>query len=62
MIHPQNDLPPNANWVPPLLIIECAWCLQEAGHEMGNGSHGICEKHAQHVLATWRAKKREQRH
>lgn len=42
----------------PTLPISCAWCLQEAGQEMGNGSHGICEAHAESLLAAWRARKR----
>jgi hypothetical protein len=25
---------------------QCAWCLQEQGRPMGNGSHGICSYHA----------------
>jgi hypothetical protein len=26
---------------------DCAWCLTESGRELGNGSHGICEPHAE---------------
>jgi hypothetical protein len=24
---------------------QCAWCLEEAGQAMGNGSHGMCKYH-----------------
>lgn len=27
-------------------LLDCAWCLKEAGLPMGNGSHGICQRHA----------------
>ena len=26
---------------------DCAWCLQEQGLPMGEGSHGICKDHAE---------------
>lgn len=25
---------------------DCAWCLTEDGKELGSGSHGICQDHA----------------
>jgi hypothetical protein len=28
----------------------CAWCLSEQGLDMGNGSHGICTRHAVWIL------------
>lgn len=28
---------------------ECAWCLAHKGLPMGEGSHGICEAHAEIV-------------
>lgn len=55
-----SDFPLNAGYVP-LFPVACAWCLQEAGLPMGDGSHGICPDHAEKVLATWRARKREQK-
>lgn len=27
-------------------LLDCAWCLREQGRPMGNGSHGICARHA----------------
>jgi hypothetical protein len=33
-------------WHTPL----CAWCLIEQGLELGNGSHGICRRHASRIL------------
>lgn len=32
----------------------CAWCLREQGSELGNGSHGICPKHADMILQEYR--------
>lgn len=46
---------------PPL----CAWCLTEAGQELGEGSHGICPQHSKSVYFTWqaeRAKRKQQKH
>lgn len=34
---------------------QCAWCLANAGEDMGEGSHGICDEHAERMLADWRA-------
>lgn len=34
---------------------DCAWCLQEANQEPGEGSHGICESHALAVYTAYRA-------
>ncbi len=33
-------------WHSPL----CAWCLSEQGIPAGEGSHGICRKHANRLL------------
>jgi hypothetical protein len=42
--HPLNcDIPV---WHSPL----CAWCLSEQGIPAGEGSHGICRKHADWLL------------
>jgi len=40
----------------PLLIIAeigmgCPWCLSEYGLPPGAGSHGICKRHRDHLLA-----------
>ena len=32
----------------------CAWCLSEQGVAAGEGSHGICKKHADSFLIQWR--------
>jgi hypothetical protein len=32
----------------------CAWCLSEQGVAAGEGSHGICRKHADSFLIQWR--------
>ena len=32
----------------------CAWCLSEQGIAAGEGSHGICKKHADSFLLQWR--------
>jgi hypothetical protein len=51
----------------PLLIIAeiyrpCAWCLAEYGFPSGEGSHGICRRHADRLLMQFSAlrKKREE--
>lgn len=33
---------------------DCAWCLDEAGEEMGEGSHGICPRHADEQYQQYR--------
>jgi hypothetical protein len=33
----------------------CAWCLSEEGLPAGEGSHGICGKHAAAFLLQWKA-------
>jgi hypothetical protein len=33
--------------------LPCAWCLQELGHSMENGSHGICKRHADIEFGKW---------
>ncbi len=42
--HPLNNAIPV--WHSPL----CAWCLSEQGIPAGEGSHGICRKHADWLL------------
>lgn len=37
-------------WQSPL----CAWCLEEQGIPAGDGSHGICKKHAAVMLLQYR--------
>ena len=37
----------------------CAWCLDEADQELGNGTHGICARHKEVLLAQWRARRKE---
>jgi hypothetical protein len=32
----------------------CAWCLSEQGVAAGEGSHGICKKHADSFVIQWR--------
>lgn len=32
----------------------CAWCLSEQGLAAGEGSHGICRKHADSFLIQWK--------
>lgn len=34
---------------------DCAWCLRDADQEMGTGSHGICEQHAEEQYQEWRS-------
>jgi hypothetical protein len=33
---------------------QCAWCLQEQGLPMGDGSHGICADHANEMIQSAR--------
>lgn len=40
----------NSGTPPPL----CAWCLSDMGMAAGEGSHGICKKHADSFLIQWR--------
>jgi len=35
----------------------CAWCLDEMGLPHGNGSHGICPRHAAAMTAQSQARK-----
>lgn len=35
----------------------CAWCLAEQGVPAGEGSHGICKKHADAILLQWKGKR-----
>ena len=30
--------------------VQCAWCLAQNGQPMGEGSHGICPRHAAQVI------------
>jgi hypothetical protein len=41
--------------------IDCAWCLDEQGLPLGNGSHGICSPHAIKVLKDWQDSKVQRR-
>jgi len=43
------------------VALDCAWCLKERGEAPGDGSHGICARHAEEVRTAWLAKKREKR-
>lgn len=53
---------PDSSIIPDnLLVIQCAWCLQEAGLPMGPGTHGICAKHAKQVYDNWKQGKEEER-
>ena len=36
----------------------CAWCLCEQGIEMGEGSHGICSRHADELLLQYKERRR----
>ena len=36
---------------------DCAWCLEQSGQALGEGSHGICEAHAEQIYAEHKAKK-----
>ncbi len=56
MIDPQNATPSIVDFVLSPWIIECAWCLQERGRDMGNGSHSICTAHAAVVRAESKAR------
>lgn len=35
----------------------CAWCRRDAGQPMGEGSHGICARHAEQVLVQAKMRK-----
>jgi hypothetical protein len=35
--------------------LDCAWCLAERGIAPGNGSHGICPRHAEEQYARYKA-------
>lgn len=37
----------------------CAWCLDEQGISAGEGSHGICKKHANRFLLDWEKLRRK---
>jgi hypothetical protein len=36
------------------ILSSCAWCLADQGIAAGEGSHGICKKHANSFLIQWR--------
>jgi len=38
----------------PMPVLDCAWCLQEQGMAAGNGSHGICSRHAEEAYAHYK--------
>lgn len=48
-----EDKPLSAEQVTPL----CAWCLAEQGIPAGEGSHGICKRHADAFLNQWKGKR-----
>ncbi len=51
---PMGAVRPVMNVVPPPVpVLDCAWCLKEAGIEPGDGSHGICPRHAKQLLTDW---------
>lgn len=37
---------------------QCAWCLSEQGKPMGNGSHGICARHAEEMVQSYQSSRR----
>lgn len=37
---------------------DCAWCRDEQGLPQGNGSHGICQRHADELIARAKMRKR----
>lgn len=41
----------------PVLPVACAWCMVEAGVPLGNGSHSICQRHAEQVVEQARIRK-----
>ncbi len=46
-----------------LSTLPCAWCLREQGQPMGEGSHGICQRHKYEQLAQlarFRARQQQQ--
>lgn len=54
----QKNQSPTTNIIPASLLNPlCAWCLAEANEDPGEGSHGICEEHAQQILDAWRAER-----
>jgi len=34
---------------------DCAWCMTEEGIPLGDGSHGICDEHAEQLVANLHA-------
>lgn len=51
------NIPTREEEVRPLNVVPvlCAWCLAEQGLPAGEGSHGICKKHANMILLQYRA-------
>ena len=45
-----DDHPLNSDTTPVWHSPLCAWCLSEQGIPAGEGSHGICRKHANRLL------------
>jgi hypothetical protein len=41
--------------------LPCAWCLVEQEMELGPGSHGICEAHANQLRVAHRVRRERQR-
>jgi hypothetical protein len=37
----------------------CAWCNEEAGRPQGEGSHTICDPHAEQVYLNYQASKQQ---
>ena len=44
-----------------LLEPQCAWCLDEQGIPHGEGSHGICQPHADEQYEIFRQAREERR-
>lgn len=36
---------------------KCAWCMVEEGEELGEGSHGICHRHAEEEYQQYKARR-----
>ena len=41
--------------------IACAWCLAEAHLPLGEGSHGICQRHSDEEEAKWQRARLDRR-
>jgi hypothetical protein len=38
---------------------DCAWCMEEQGVDLGDGSHGICQPHANQITYQYHTRKFE---